>query len=131
MTVEQETERLTDALAREAAALSQLESLEPRLQDAKGELAMAQQAVESTSGAFNSATSDRRKHETQVEDAERELERLSERLAIMTGERADDSGSFESKSDADALKRVDRKQARASPPGRAAAAQSAQSQCFA
>ena len=115
--IEEQTERLTKALAREAIALPHLESLEPKLSEGKEALALAQQAVDATSSAISAAMNDRRKHETQVADAEQELEQMKQKLALLSGERSATAadGEFEGTGkEADTLKKMDRKQAR--PP---------------
>ena len=110
--VEQESERLQQALTREAVALPHFESLATKLAQAKEDLALAQQAVDQTLGAINAADSDKRRQESQVTEAMREYEALQHRLSVLSGQRVATGaeGEIESTKDADALKKMDRKQ---------------------
>jgi len=111
-TVEEQQKRLQAALERESAAAAKLEALEPKLTGAKSAVAFAQQAVDSTSGAMSAALSDKERHETQVADAERELAKMRDRLAAMSEgvALADAASGLDSEEEAEAIKRLDRKQ---------------------
>ena len=110
-TIEREEGRLHSALAREAVAKQHLDALIPQAETATSELALAQQAVDATSGAMSAAQQDRVKHEARVAEAANELEQMRRELSRLEGGTAEEALSGDqTRKEADALKHLDRKQ---------------------
>ncbi|KAL3893030.1 MAG: hypothetical protein SGPRY_014544 [Prymnesium sp.] len=107
-----ELARLDAAQHAERASKRRLEVFEPDYSRLKQEVEQAQEAVDATHSALTAAKADRGRHEQRLAEAEAELTRTEEKLASISPGGASEGGAeFVSEKDAEALKKLDRKQA--------------------